>query len=331
MNKIIISQYFSTTIFVALNCKVVLILIVIETGWLPGAKSGFYCDDKTIAHKFTGDTISLNLLLGVSFVAPLLFLYSIESSCCHCSGSDEGSWLMKAWRHTWVWYREYMLGLGMIILATELAKIMVSEPRPHFLHTCAPDAMVNGVEHCKSLAPATQGYIEEFNCTNKDISDYRLRDSVKSFPSGHASVSVFTAMFLICFLQRRMTGVPRNSPSQYLKPWLQCVCLTWALLCALSRINDHRHHPHDVIAGSIFGAIFGLVTARYFCGGFWPGQCAIRLNQDPPSEGNSSGGTAVTTLEERNGLKHHPSVRRLLSSTSSYTGSIGTDELREVR
>jgi len=51
---------------------VVLILVVIETGWLPGAKSGFYCDDRTIAHHFDGDTISLNLLLGVSFVAPLI-------------------------------------------------------------------------------------------------------------------------------------------------------------------------------------------------------------------------------------------------------------------
>lgn len=124
-------------------------------------------------------------------------------------------------------------------------------------------------------------FIEEFTCTNTEVSDYRLRDSIKSFPSGHASVSVFTAIFLIvsvktsfctwaavftvdvfaqCFLQRRMPGVPRKSPSQYLKPWLQCACITWALLCALSRINDHRHHPHDVMAGSIFGAVFGLVS-----------------------------------------------------------------------
>lgn len=51
---------------------VVLILLVIEMGWIPGAKTGFYCDDRNIAHKFTGDTISLNLLLGISFVAPLI-------------------------------------------------------------------------------------------------------------------------------------------------------------------------------------------------------------------------------------------------------------------
>jgi hypothetical protein len=51
---------------------VVLILVVVEVGWLPGAKTGFYCDDRNIAHKFRGDTISLNLLLGISFVAPLI-------------------------------------------------------------------------------------------------------------------------------------------------------------------------------------------------------------------------------------------------------------------
>jgi len=84
-------------------------------------------------------------------------VYAIESTCCHCSGSESGSWFSKAWRHGWVWYREYLLGLGMVILATELAKIMVSEPRPHFLHTCAPDKMAHGVEHCKSIASDTQG------------------------------------------------------------------------------------------------------------------------------------------------------------------------------
>ncbi|CAB3379120.1 Hypothetical predicted protein [Cloeon dipterum] len=317
--------------------SVLLLLLVIETGWLPGAKTGFYCQDSTIAHKFTGDTISLNVLLGVAFVAPVIAVFSIESGCGLCSGApDEGPRVLRIWRHTWVWYREYLLGLGMVILATELAKIMVSEPRPHFLHTCKPDAMANGLEHCKLLAADTQGYIAEFNCTNTEVSDYRLRDSIKSFPSGHASVSVFTAYFLICFLQRRMAGLPRKSPSQFLKPWLQCICMTWALLCALSRVNDHRHHAHDVIAGSILGAIFGMITARFFCGDFWPGQCAVRLNQDAGSEGASSGSTAVGSLDERNsnGLKtqhQHPSVRRLLSSTSSYSGSVSADELREVR
>lgn len=55
-----------------MRVAVVLILVVIETGWLPGAKTGFYCEDRNIAHTFSGDTISLNLLLGVSFVAPLI-------------------------------------------------------------------------------------------------------------------------------------------------------------------------------------------------------------------------------------------------------------------
>lgn len=42
-----------------------------------------------------------------------------------------------------------------------------------------------------------RSYIEDFTCTNTKLSDYRVRDSIKSFPSGHASVSVFTAIFLI--------------------------------------------------------------------------------------------------------------------------------------
>jgi membrane-associated phospholipid phosphatase len=37
----------------------------------------------------------------------------------------------------------------------------------------------------------------DYKCTNTDVSDWLVRDSNKSFPSGHASLSAYTAVFMM--------------------------------------------------------------------------------------------------------------------------------------
>ncbi len=63
-----------------------------------------------------------------------------------------------------------------------------------------------------------------------------------SFPSGHTSIS-FTTATLMYNWHGPLAGIPMYS---------------LAVLTALSRINDQRHWPADVL----FGAILGTVTAR---------------------------------------------------------------------
>ena len=38
---------------------------------------------------------------------------------------------------------------------------------------------------------------------------------------------------------------------------IQLVMLGLALYCGYSRVLDHRHHPTDVLAGSLLGALVG--------------------------------------------------------------------------
>lgn len=40
----------------------------------------------------------------------------------------------------------------------------------------------------------------DYKCTNTDISQWLVRDSNKSFPSGHASMSTYTAVFMMVSL-----------------------------------------------------------------------------------------------------------------------------------
>ena len=42
---------------------------------------------------------------------------------------------------------------------------------------------------------------------------------------------------------------------------VQSVMLGLALYCGYSRVLDHRHHPTDVLAGSVLGALVGWLTS----------------------------------------------------------------------
>ena len=55
-------------------------------------------------------------------------------------------------------------------------------------------------------------------------------------------------MFQTYLLKRRVTV------ATYL---VQLVMMCLALYCGYSRVLDHRHHPTDVLAGSVLGALVG--------------------------------------------------------------------------
>lgn len=294
-------------------------LLMIELGLMPTVQTGFYCDDPKISYKFRGDTISLTFLLSFTLLAPFFGLWVIESCCYSIDDYDVSKSAkrqsLKGAKQALYWYWDFFVGLVMVLVVTDVAKSLVGEPRPHFLDTCRPDLASNCTEGSNYIS-------SDYKCTNKDVSQWLVRDSNKSFPSGHASLSTYTAFFMMWFIQRR---VP-NQVTFLLVPWLQCLCLTWAMLCSFTRITDHRHHWWDVLAGFIIGAIMAVFTIESVCGGFFSNhpRSAVRPSKlDSSVRENGHIGTS-------NGGNRHQSVRRLLSSTSSYTSSI-TPEERELR
>ncbi|PSN53890.1 hypothetical protein C0J52_02445 [Blattella germanica] len=293
-------------------------LIMMELGLCPSVQSGFYCDDPKISYKFRGDTISLTVLLVGTIFAPLIGLWVIES-CCYSIDEYEvckspKRQCLHGMKQALYWYWEFFVGFVMVLVVTDIAKSLVGEPRPHFLDTCRPDLARN----CTTISTYIPG---DYKCTNTEYSRWLVRDSNKSFPSGHASISTYAAFFMMFFIQRR---VP-NNVTYVLVPWLQILCLTWALLCSLSRITDHRHHWWDVLAGAVIGATIAVFIVKSYCGGFISNhpRATARTSKLDGLRENGHIGTS-------NGGNRHQSVRRLLSSTSSYTSSI-TPEERELR
>lgn len=148
-------------------------------------------------------------------------------------------------------------GRGLARLITEVLKRIIGGLRPDFLSRCEWDKVL---EACTGDA--------------EDILDGR-----QSFPSGHSSAAFAGMTFLSlwiagqtaawCFHAPRPSGSLRSSLMGNFAVTL--LPLVWASFVAITRIEDYRHHPEDVIAGSLIG----IISAWIFYIMFWPNPFAI--------------------------------------------------------
>lgn len=87
----------------------------------------------------------------------------------------------------------------------------------------------------------------------------KIEESRKSFPSGHSSSTFFGMIFLCIYIHRVW-----SKPSLGVLPnLLQVCCLGTAVFVALSRVLDNKHHPTDVLTGSVIGVVIGSLTGYY--------------------------------------------------------------------
>jgi len=91
-----------------------------------------------------------------------------------------------------------------------------------------------------------------------------ISDVKKSFPSGHALLSTYAAIFMVVFTQRKVG----TSYSSLWKHLLQMFFICFALLCSISRIIDRRHHWWDVLAGVILGISLAVITVKWHVNDF---------------------------------------------------------------
>ncbi|KAJ8680900.1 hypothetical protein QAD02_016687, partial [Eretmocerus hayati] len=284
-----------------------------ELGLIPNQKIGFYCNDPSIKHKFTGDTISTVALVVITMVVPALVIWATEWSC-YSSESYKSleSGLSSRSRQFWKWYGYYTLGSYYLVFIVECLKVIVGEPRPHFIDSCRP----------KEIANCTNQYLTTYTCTNTELSWFYVNDSDKSFPSGHSALSVFMATYLVWYLQIRL---PSRLTLVLVKPWLQCLAVLWGAVCCMSRIIDHRHHWWDVLIGASLGLGFGLFVVRVFCRRFRC-DCSKPLlssctSPTPGAVYNSNGSAMGIGHHHSNGKQRHQSVKKLLSNGSSVDAS----------
>ncbi|KAF5280321.1 hypothetical protein FQR65_LT03130 [Abscondita terminalis] len=216
-------------------------LVFLEYGPTPETKLGFYCKDPSISLPYNGDSISLFLVLGGSIFGPLLLITAIELYISKCFNKRLST-------EIWFWFRDFMIGLIFNLVLIQVSKVLFGEHRPHFLDTCSPDTG----ETCQ---PGE--FVPEYKCTNPLYSNYVIVDSSRSFPSGHASVSVYTSLFCAFYVQARLTSLHLRS---VIKPFIIVCLLFWTVICSVTRITDYRHHWWDVVGGLVLGVACVLYT-----------------------------------------------------------------------
>ncbi|CAF0889064.1 unnamed protein product, partial [Didymodactylos carnosus] len=227
---------------------------------------GFYCDDKTIMYPFREDTIPMWLLGIYGGICPVIIFFIVEIWVVrpfHCRRGHGGSSLKqrqldyaKAIFHT-----VFLFGLGIAVcfLITEVGKRTIGRLRPYYLTVCNPTwsqiICSKNVMTASGMMTIPQ-YVWDHNC-NPNVSLSILQEARLSFPSGHSSFSTFAFIFLFVYFEARLVC----PDIQFLKPFLQCLCIAVAFFTCLSRVTDNKHHPTDVIGGALIGFSIAIFTA----------------------------------------------------------------------
>ncbi|XP_030630683.1 phospholipid phosphatase 3-like [Chanos chanos] len=223
--------------------------LIIESSVIKPYHRGFYCNDESIKYPAkNGDTISDAVLSAAGILIVILSITIGESYRIHYL--HEGSKAFVRNPYISALYKQagvFLFGCAVSQSFTDIAKVSVGRLRPHFLDVCKPDF---------STINCSLGYITEYRCTGAES---RVQEARKSFFSGHASFSMYTMLYLAFYLRSRFTW----RGARLLRPLLQFTLLMLAFYTGLSRVSDHKHHPGDVLAGFVQGAVVAYCIVFY--------------------------------------------------------------------
>ncbi|EFO19201.2 hypothetical protein LOAG_09294 [Loa loa] len=225
--------------------------------YLEPYRRGFYCNDSSIQLPYKSSTIPTSALFIAIFLLPFLGIVITEI------------WRWRYCREIYSWrsynfnqilvncfkYNAYnLLGIVLALLLTVSTKFIVGELRPVFLDICNPSY---DSSYCLNHT-----YILNYKCRGNNY-DQTVKEARLSFFSGHASLSMTSAIFFMIYIQSR---IPRRGLAIVAKPLVQLFALGLALYTGYTRIIDGMHHLHDVIVGYVVGVLLGYITAKYIAG-----------------------------------------------------------------
>ncbi|XP_077306783.1 phospholipid phosphatase 3 isoform X2 [Lithobates pipiens] len=230
-------------IFLDLFCLVVACAPAVVTNCtslIPTYQRGFFCSDGSIKHELKKSTIPVRLLLPVGLLVALVTIIVGEFFRIYYLKERSYSFIQNP--YVAALYKQvgcFIFGCAISQSFTDIAKVSIGRLRPHFLAVCNPDI---------TKINCSLGYIQDYTCTGPLN---KVMEARKSFFSGHASFSMYTMLYLVFYLQSRFTW----RGARLLRPLLQFTLLMMAFYTGLSRVSDHKHHPSDVLAGFVQGAL----------------------------------------------------------------------------
>ncbi|XP_056271539.1 phospholipid phosphatase 3 isoform X2 [Pseudoliparis swirei] len=226
---------------------------------------GLYCSDSSLRFPYKRSTVPSSVLTAVGLTLPAVSI--VIGECFRIHQLREGTKSFIGNPYVAALYKQmgvFLFGCAASQSFTDIAKVAVGRMRPHFLDVCKPDF---------SAIDCSLGYITNYTCTGPE-SD--VQEARKSFFSGHASFSMYTMLYLAFYLQSRFSW----RGARLLRPLLQFTLLMMAFYTGLSRVSDHKHHPTDVLAGFVQGALVAYCIVFYVSNLFTP---RVKPATPPPS------------------------------------------------
>ncbi|XP_069837412.1 phospholipid phosphatase 3 isoform X2 [Dendropsophus ebraccatus] len=230
-------------IFLDLFCLIVAFAPTVVTNctsYILPYQRGFFCSDASVRYEFKKSTISIPLLLALGVLVAMVSIIVGEFFRIYYLKERSYSFIQNP--YVSALYKQvgcFIFGCAISQSFTDIAKVSIGRLRPHFLEVCDPDfTSIN----------CSLGYIQDYKCRGLES---KVIEARKSFFSGHASFSMYTMLYLVFYLQSRFTW----RGARLLRPLLQFTLLMMAFYTGLSRVSDHKHHPSDVLAGFVQGAL----------------------------------------------------------------------------
>jgi len=277
---------------------------------------GFFCDDQNLKHPYLPQTVPIVQCVVIWAVVSTVFIVVVETlrslaesqagnRRCKPFPNNRTPWIAcELYRH----FGYFTLGALTTLLFTELSKYSIGRLRPHFLTLCKP-------KMTKELCEDEFGYKrfviepEDEICEGLKSGEFtkkQLHEARLSFLSGHSSFSFYCGMFLIVYLQARLSNFPRHQTTgvrlcyrflKVLRPFIQFAMIILSFWISLTRISDYFHHPMDVLTGAVVGMTFAVITLMVIAdvfnkrSAFWrtlDTQCSMQNSDNARSSHTSS-------------------------------------------
>lgn len=241
----------------------------------PFQESGFYCNDYSVNYDFKKSTVTNLHLILLSLVFPLIVICLAElirtivfhrklknknyqSSFKLMISKEKSLIIPEQIGNIYVNIGYFLFGLLATNLITNTGKLTIGRLRPNFLSVCKPNIGNPYSNLCSSLSKTYLIPGRDFTCNETNLKE--VLDAKKSFPSGHSSLSFYSMVFLALFINHiwnfYITG-------KLFPKVIQVGLVSFAFFVALSRSTDNKHHPTDILTGSLIGIICAIITFVY--------------------------------------------------------------------
>ncbi|KRZ71629.1 Lipid phosphate phosphatase-related protein type 4 [Trichinella papuae] len=261
-------NYFIIPIFVleiiGLACLWALFYYLRFTSVFPYHERVFSCNDATLAMPNLNPSqfllyVSYDALYCVSFIIPpfvillgelMFWLFSTKPrKVVHANCREFTVHLFT--RRLLRFISVYIFGALIVCILIDTIKLMTGFHRPYFLTQCNP----NYEKYCKPPLMLSPDMNPSYACNV--VHDADFRSAWLSFPSLHAGLSSFAAIFTSCYVHYMISL--RGAP--LLRPFLIFGFIGMSVIASFSFVQGYKNHWLDVWVGWLIG----VACAFYLC------------------------------------------------------------------